>query len=90
MLLAKTFLGKNKNKMPAQRFAATTQQITFIFDCKNCDYSCSVKTQSNFKMMKRLHGKKCKNTGRTDDPILNAFQAETEALKAKCPSKGLY
>jgi len=39
----------------------------FPFDCPNCNYSAQPKSQKSFDMIKRLHIKKCKKIGRTDN-----------------------
>ena len=40
---------------------------TYPFDCPNCNYTASAKNEKTWKMIRRLHNKKCKHTGRTEE-----------------------
>jgi len=74
--------------MPMQNGGTVIYQ-TFIFDCQDCNYSSTSKSEKTWKMVVRLHKKKCKKTGRTEAMITAGTPNRQRMLREKGGCAGL-
>ena len=62
---------------------------TYDFMCSHCDFTISTKSEGSRKMLSKLHRKKCKKTGRTEEGEKRWDELDKRPFDDTCSLRGL-